>query len=167
MTVIKIKRQYIMVKTGSYYFTFLKHIYFYFRNIWAAKKVIKTLHPLLVLPVNLWHDSWTERAAVSAYLKLRPPPEAQSHNHLLFQKWLKLFSLTVHSREDQPLCFYYARCFPLTLHSDPKTPGLLSQTCSRKKPPALQDFFSRSHLICIPRELTYCAPPAPNSCYLG
>lgn len=88
MTVIKKKVQYIMVKKGSYYFTFLKHIYFYFRDIWAAKKVIKTLHPLLVLPVNLWHDSWTERAAVSAYLKLRPPPEAQTHNHfnhLLFK----------------------------------------------------------------------------------
>lgn len=152
MTVIKIKLQYMMVKrvpiTSHSWNT-----YIYIRNIWAAKKIIKILHPLLVLPVNLWHDSWTERAAVSAYPKLPPPPEAQSHSlYFSKSKWLKLFILTVHSR-DHPLCFYCARCLPLTLHSDPKTPGLLSHTCSRKKNPALQNFFSRSHLICIPREL--------------
>lgn len=131
------------------------------------KKIIKILHPLLVLPVNLWHDSWTGRAAVSAYPKLPPPPEEQSHSlYFSKSKWLKLFILTVHSR-DHPLCFYCARCLPLTLHSDPKTPGLLSHTCSRKKNPALQNFFSRSHLICIPRELTYCVPLVRNSCYLG
>lgn len=56
MTVIKIKLQYITVKKGCYYFTFLKYIYFYFRDIWAAKKVIKILHPLLVLPVPVIFD---------------------------------------------------------------------------------------------------------------
>lgn len=53
MTIIKINLQYITVKKGSYYFPFLKYIYFYFRDFWAAKKVIKVLHPLLVLLANL------------------------------------------------------------------------------------------------------------------
>lgn len=38
MTVIEIKLQYIVVKKGSYYFTFLKYIYFYFTDIWEPKK---------------------------------------------------------------------------------------------------------------------------------
>lgn len=66
-----------------------------------------------------------------------------------------------------PRFFYTACCFPLTLYSDPNTPSLLSHTCSQKNLTVLQDFFSRSHIICILQELTYCVPLVRNSCYLG
>lgn len=37
MTVIKIKLQYMMVKKGSYYFTFLKYIYLYQKYLGSQK----------------------------------------------------------------------------------------------------------------------------------
>jgi len=148
-------------------FLMLKIHNIYFRNIWEPKKS-EYSNPPLVLPVNLWHDSWTERAPISTLLKPPLPPEAQFYSlYFSKSKCLKLLRLTVHSREDHPLFFYCACCFPLTSCSDPKTPSLLSHTCSRKKPTALHDFFSWSHLICISRERIYCVPLVRNSCYLG
>lgn len=166
MTACKIKLWYMMVKKGSYYFKCLKYIYLFQKYLESQK--IRILHPPLVLPVHLWRDSWTKRAAISAYLKPPLLPEAQSYS-LYFSKRKYAWNASVlrHTAEITRWFFYCACCFPLTLCSDPKTLSFLSHTCIQKTPTVLQDFFSRSHLICIPQELTFCVPLARNSCYLG
>lgn len=83
MTACKIKLWYMMLKKGSYYFKCLKYIYLFQEYLESQK--MRILHPPLVLPVNLWHDSWTKRAAISAYLKPPLLPEAQFYS-LYFSK---------------------------------------------------------------------------------
>lgn len=83
MTACKIKLWYMMVKKGSYYFKCLKYIYLFQKYLESQK--IRILYPPLVLPVNLWHDSWTKRAAISAYVKPPLLPEAQFYS-LYFSK---------------------------------------------------------------------------------